>query len=91
MTLLFILFLCGFFLLVVKLSTNGLRRYSHKGVQPYYNGTTYYDTTVIYISLDGFRNDYLERNVTPNIDLITQQGISAKYMMPSFPVKPNSF
>jgi predicted AlkP superfamily pyrophosphatase or phosphodiesterase len=36
----------------------------------YYNGTTYYDSTVIFISLDGFRNDYLQRKVTPNIDLI---------------------
>jgi predicted AlkP superfamily pyrophosphatase or phosphodiesterase len=36
----------------------------------YFNGTTYFDSTVIYISLDGFRNDYLERKVTPNIDLL---------------------
>ncbi|KAG1345341.1 hypothetical protein G6F62_004193 [Rhizopus arrhizus] len=51
----------------------------------YYNGTTYYDSTVIFISLDGFRNDYLQRKVTPNIDLIGKQGIHAEYMNPSFP------
>jgi predicted AlkP superfamily pyrophosphatase or phosphodiesterase len=36
----------------------------------YYNGTAWFDSTVIYISLDGFRNDYLDRKVTPNIDLL---------------------
>ncbi|KAI7898456.1 alkaline-phosphatase-like protein [Cokeromyces recurvatus] len=51
----------------------------------YFNGTTYFDKTVIYISLDGFRNDYLERKVTPNIEKIAEQGIRAEYMMPSFP------
>lgn len=51
----------------------------------YFNGTTYFDSTVIYISLDGFRNDYLERKVTPNIDLLAKQGIRAEYMNPSFP------
>lgn len=36
----------------------------------YYNGTAYFDSTVIYISLDGFRNDYLDRKITPNIHLL---------------------
>jgi hypothetical protein len=40
----------------------------------YYNGSTYFDSTVIYISLDGFRNDYLARKVTPNIDLLGKSG-----------------
>ncbi|KAI7889381.1 alkaline-phosphatase-like protein [Mucor mucedo] len=51
----------------------------------YYNGTDYFDATVIYISLDGFRNDYLDRKVTPNIHLLAEQGIRAEYMNPSFP------
>lgn len=40
----------------------------------YFNGTDYFDTTVIFISLDGFRNDYLERKVTPNIESIGKEG-----------------
>ncbi|KAI8879406.1 Phosphodiest-domain-containing protein [Backusella circina FSU 941] len=51
----------------------------------YFNGTDYFDTTVIFISLDGFRNDYLERKVTPNIESIALQGIRAEHMYPSFP------
>ncbi|KAG1256920.1 hypothetical protein G6F68_009552 [Rhizopus microsporus] len=53
--------------------------------QLFFNGTTYFDTTVILLSLDGFRNDYLDRKVTPNIENIGKRGISAEYMNPSFP------
>lgn len=34
----------------------------------YYNGSDYFASTVILISLDGFRPDYLERNVTPHLN-----------------------
>lgn len=47
-----------------------LDRESEEKSHLYYNGSTYFDSTVIYISLDGFRNDYLDRKVTPNIDLL---------------------
>jgi predicted AlkP superfamily pyrophosphatase or phosphodiesterase len=33
----------------------------------YYNGTHFFDNTVIFISLDGFRSDYFERQITPNM------------------------
>lgn len=33
----------------------------------FYNGTEYFGPTLILISLDGFRPDYLERNMTPNM------------------------
>ncbi|KAI9320928.1 hypothetical protein BX666DRAFT_1252376 [Dichotomocladium elegans] len=33
----------------------------------FYNGSEYFDPTVILISLDGFRNEYLLRNQTPNL------------------------
>ena len=33
----------------------------------YSNGSHLFAPTVIYISLDGFRNDYLQRGVTPNL------------------------
>lgn len=33
----------------------------------YYNGSDYFASTVILISLDGFRPDYLNRGKTPNM------------------------
>ena len=40
----------------------------------------------ILISIDGFRPDYLQRGVTPNLDALAKAGISAS-MRPSFPSK----
>ncbi|CAO3610014.1 unnamed protein product [Cunninghamella blakesleeana] len=51
----------------------------------YYNGTHYYGPTVILISLDGFRNDYLQRGVTPNLLNFASKGMQAEYLQPSFP------
>ncbi|KAI8975016.1 alkaline-phosphatase-like protein [Pilobolus umbonatus] len=55
----------------------------------YFNGTEYFASTVILISLDGFRPDYLDRNITPNLQYLAADGIMAKYMHPSFP--PSTF
>lgn len=69
----------------------------------YYNGSDYFASTVILISFDGFRPDYLNRGLTPHLKdfgivflyillsstyrfVIADQGISAKYMNPAFPV-----
>ena len=41
---------------------------------------------VILVSLDGFRADYLERGVTPNLSRLAADGVSAA-MRPSFPTK----
>ena len=41
---------------------------------------------VILISLDGFRPDYLERGVTPNLNALAARGVSAA-MRPAFPSK----
>lgn len=41
--------------------------------------------TTILISLDGFRADFLYRNLTPTLNQFIQEGISPKYMLPSFP------
>ena len=40
----------------------------------------------ILVSIDGFRPDYLQRGVTPNLNALAAQGISA-VMRPSFPSK----
>ncbi|KAF2724935.1 Phosphodiest-domain-containing protein, partial [Polychaeton citri CBS 116435] len=57
------------------------------------NGTHTFLPTTILISLDGFRADFLHRNVTPNLSRFLQQGVSPKYMLPSFPslTFPNHF
>lgn len=49
--------------------------------------------TVILVSFDGFRADYLDRIPTPNLHAIVERGVRAKYMIPSFPTKtfPNHY
>ncbi|KAF9699410.1 hypothetical protein EKO04_002369 [Ascochyta lentis] len=49
------------------------------------NGTSFFAPTTILISLDGFRADFLYRNITPTLSQFVQEGISPKYMLPSFP------
>ena len=49
--------------------------------------------TVILISLDGFRYDYVEKFKTQTLDRLARQGVRAKWMIPSFPTKtfPNHY
>ena len=49
--------------------------------------------TVILISLDGFRYDYLEKYHPPNLLSLARDGVQAKWMIPSFPSKtfPNHY
>jgi len=49
--------------------------------------------TVILISLDGFRNDYLEKYNPPSLNLLAREGVRAQWMTPSFPSKtfPNHY
>jgi predicted AlkP superfamily pyrophosphatase or phosphodiesterase len=49
--------------------------------------------TVILISLDGFRHDYLEKYEPPNIRSLARDGVWARWMIPSFPSKtfPNHY
>ncbi|KAJ1941090.1 hypothetical protein EC988_006856, partial [Linderina pennispora] len=49
------------------------------------NGTHQFKPTLILVSLDGFRPDYLDRGITPNLLEIGKQGLRADYMLPSFP------
>ena len=43
--------------------------------------------TVILISLDGFRADYLERFKPPTLSRLASEGVRARWMTPSFPSK----
>jgi predicted AlkP superfamily pyrophosphatase or phosphodiesterase len=49
--------------------------------------------TVILISLDGFRYDYLDRYQPPTLMSMAAHGVRAKWMIPSFPTKtfPNHY
>ncbi|HWF01863.1 MAG TPA: ectonucleotide pyrophosphatase/phosphodiesterase [Caulobacteraceae bacterium] len=40
---------------------------------------------LVVVSLDGFRAEYLERGLTPNLDAIAAGGVRAKAMRPAFP------
>lgn len=57
------------------------------------NGTSLFAPTTILISLDGFRADFLYRGLTPTLNRFIEEGISPKYMLPSFPsvTFPNHF
>ncbi|MGD8782400.1 MAG: ectonucleotide pyrophosphatase/phosphodiesterase [Ignavibacteria bacterium] len=41
----------------------------------------------ILVSLDGFRYDYLDRNITPNMQKIIDDGVRAISLRPSYPSK----
>jgi predicted AlkP superfamily pyrophosphatase or phosphodiesterase len=57
------------------------------------NGTSLFAPTTLLISLDGFRADFLHRNLTPTLAAFIRAGVSPKYMLPSFPsvTFPNHF
>ncbi|MDX1642063.1 MAG: ectonucleotide pyrophosphatase/phosphodiesterase, partial [Balneolaceae bacterium] len=48
---------------------------------------------VLLISFDGFMNEYIERNETPNFDGFIETGVKAEYLVPIFPTKtfPNHY
>ncbi|KAL7930473.1 alkaline-phosphatase-like protein [Trichoderma chlorosporum] len=49
------------------------------------NGTALFAPTTIIISLDGFRADFLQRGLTPRLNAFVKEGVSPKWMHPSFP------
>jgi predicted AlkP superfamily pyrophosphatase or phosphodiesterase len=51
------------------------------------------EPTVILVSLDGFRYDYIEKFAPPTLRRLASGGVRAKWMIPSFPTKtfPNHY
>ncbi|KAH0536002.1 hypothetical protein FGG08_007101 [Glutinoglossum americanum] len=76
----FLIFLLGAY----QVSRNRLQR-GHGSMKLLNNGTSNFRPTTILISLDGFRADFLNRGLTPTLNLLIAQGISPRYMTPSFP------
>lgn len=54
----------------------------------YWNGTEWFNKTVVVVSLDGVRASYLERGLTPHLVRISEKGLKAESMRPVFPVRP---
>ncbi|KAK4052450.1 hypothetical protein OIV83_002252 [Microbotryomycetes sp. JL201] len=50
-----------------------------------WNGTHWFEPTVILVSLDGVRPDYLEQGVTPHLSEIGRQGLRADFLQPVWP------
>jgi predicted AlkP superfamily pyrophosphatase or phosphodiesterase len=48
---------------------------------------------VILVSLDGFHPDYLDRGLTPTLQRLADDGVRARWLIPSFPTKtfPNHY
>ncbi len=42
---------------------------------------------VLLVSFDGFRWDYVNRNITPNLDMVIKNGVRASSLRPIFPSK----
>lgn len=40
---------------------------------------------VLLVSIDAFRADYIDRGLTPNLAAMARDGVTAPYMLPSFP------
>ncbi|KAJ1653741.1 hypothetical protein IWQ61_006196 [Dispira simplex] len=52
----------------------------------YNNGICDFKGTVIMLSFDGFRYDYMERGLTQNLaNVVEKGGVRTAYMTPSFP------
>lgn len=45
------------------------------------------EPALLVVSFDAFRPDYLNRNVTPNLNRIREEGVSSDFMMNVFPTK----
>ncbi|KAM0252633.1 hypothetical protein ACHAP5_000924 [Fusarium lateritium] len=78
----------GFAILILlawKLSKNRKSRYTKVNQKLVSNGTALFAPTSLIISLDGFRADFLQRGLTPNLNSFIAEGVSPKWMHPSFP------
>ncbi|KAL7800023.1 alkaline-phosphatase-like protein [Trichoderma ceciliae] len=75
----------GFAILVLAAWKLSKGRKSHSKTHLASNGTALFAPTTIIISLDGFRPDFLQRGLTPRLNAFIKEGVSPKWMHPSFP------
>lgn len=72
-----------FFVLIILLSNFAFAQNKIKDLKP----------TVVLISLDGFRYDYIDKYKPKTLNKLAKDGVRAKWMIPSFPTKtfPNHY
>ncbi|KAF8903106.1 Phosphodiest-domain-containing protein [Gymnopilus junonius] len=75
---------------MIALVVIGLLITDHANVVSY-NGTDLFRRTVIVVSIDGLRADYLDRGLTPHLLNISKKGLRAKSMKPIFPMLTGLF
>ena len=87
---LFLAFLYGAYHISSSTSAPSKTTYSPQALS---NGSHTFLPTTLLISLDGFRADFLHRDITPTLSAFMREGVSPKYMLPSFPslTFPNHF
>jgi len=76
-----------FFLILLLIATRATSL-TRKRITPVHlvsNGTSLFAPTTLIISLDGFRADFLQRNLTPTLNGFIREGVSPLYMLPPFP------
>ncbi|GAA5959512.1 hypothetical protein JCM3765_002352 [Sporobolomyces pararoseus] len=49
------------------------------------NGTNWFEKTVILVTIEGMRTDYLSKEVTPNLFKLSNEGFKAESLKPVFP------
>lgn len=59
----------------------------HEADSLMFNGTHSFKPTVLMVSIDGLRADYLDRGLTSHLLEISRVGLRAKWMKPIFPVR----
>ncbi|KAI9138475.1 alkaline-phosphatase-like protein [Paraphysoderma sedebokerense] len=64
-----------------------------RSLSKYHSTPSFWNGTIILISIDGFRTEYLERGLTPTLELLAETGVSADYLEPTFPTStfPNHY
>lgn len=64
-----------------------------RSLSKYHSTPSFWNGTIILISIDGFRTEYLERGLTPTLKLLAETGVSADYLEPTFPTStfPNHY
>ena len=85
--------LTGIGALFLAASLSGCMSMAHRGIDLAIGRTGHHHRrghlseppTLILISIDGFRADYLDRGVTPNLTALSDGGVHAVRMAPSFP------
>ncbi|MGF6712041.1 putative AlkP superfamily pyrophosphatase or phosphodiesterase [Luteibacter sp. W1I16] len=71
---------CGAFLALLLVALSGCATRPAKPALP-----PPHAQTVLLVSIDAFRADYIDRGLTPNLAAMAREGVTAPYMLPSFP------